>query len=40
MSMRWKRRREALLRAGVWVFLVIFALSVVGIAVVTVTPQR
>ncbi|MFY9779930.1 MAG: hypothetical protein WAJ85_05400 [Candidatus Baltobacteraceae bacterium] len=31
---RERRTREALKRAGIWVFLVIFVISVVGVALV------
>jgi hypothetical protein len=33
---RGRRLRENLKRAGIWVFLAIFVMSVVGVAVVTV----
>ncbi|MBV8364685.1 MAG: hypothetical protein JO193_08990 [Candidatus Eremiobacteraeota bacterium] len=31
-----RARRQALLKAGVWIFLVLFVLSIVGVAVVVV----
>jgi hypothetical protein len=33
-SRRSRRIRSALLKAGVWVFLVVFILSVVGVAII------
>jgi hypothetical protein len=33
-SRRSRRLRAALLKAGVWVFLLVFVLSVVGVAIV------
>lgn len=31
-----RARRQALMRAGIWVFLVLFVLSVVGVAIVSI----
>lgn len=33
---RARRLRETLMKAGVWIFLVVFAFSIVGIAIVLV----
>lgn len=31
--------RQTLIKAGIWIFLVLFVFSVVGVAVVTVRPR-
>jgi hypothetical protein len=35
-----RHRRQAWLKAGIWVFLVIFALSVVGVGFISVSTAR
>ncbi|MDQ2872044.1 MAG: hypothetical protein M3R35_02820 [Candidatus Eremiobacteraeota bacterium] len=35
-----RRRRQTWLRAGIWIFLIIFAMSVVGIGFISVNIRR